>query len=231
MRPVTRGAAPNTYTAYKQAFNDLVTRMGRYCSYCERFLPTSLAVEHVVPKSLDPALETAWDNFLLGCTNCNSVKLAQPTNQRDFLWPDRDNTFRAYEYAAGGYVRVMPGLTRAVKSKAVKLMSLVGLERHPDSGPPAPAAGDQRWMQRDEIWKLAERCRDRITRLDAVGCGDEGRAFTLELAQARGFFSVWLTVFSADTAMLNLLISGFPGTTPECFDASGKAIKRQGGRI
>jgi hypothetical protein len=64
-----------------------------------------------------------------------------------------------------------------------------------------------------------------------VGCGDEGRAFTLELAQARGFFSVWLTVFSADTAMLNLLISGFPGTTPECFNSSGKALKRPGGRI
>jgi 5-methylcytosine-specific restriction endonuclease McrA len=78
MRPVTRGAAPRAYTAYSQAIGDLEDRLGIYCSYCERRLPVSLAVEHVVPKSLEPTLETCWDNFLLGCTNCNSVKLARP---------------------------------------------------------------------------------------------------------------------------------------------------------
>src|SRR5262245_42153433 len=110
MRPVNRGAAPRTYTTYGQAIGDLESRLGLYCSYCERRLPTSLAVEHVVPKSLNKKLETSWDNFLLGCTNCNSVKLAQPTNKRDFLWPDLDNTLAAFTYSAGGFVAVEGGL-------------------------------------------------------------------------------------------------------------------------
>ena len=148
MRPVTRGAAPRAYTAYGQAIGDLEDRLGIYCSYCERRLPTSLAVEHVVPKSLEAALETLWDNFLLGCTNCNSVKAAQATNKRDFLWPDVDNTLVAFTYSAGGFVDVSTGLTAAVKRKASNLMKFVGLDRHEAGGRPKPAGRDKRWQQR-----------------------------------------------------------------------------------
>ena len=78
MRPVERGTAPRTYSQYSDAIGDLEERLGTYCSYCERRLPISLAVEHVVPKDLHPELKTEWTNFLLGCTNCNSVKADQP---------------------------------------------------------------------------------------------------------------------------------------------------------
>ena len=74
MRPVSRGAAPRTYSSYGDAIGDLEDRLGIYCSYCERRLPVSLAVEHMAPKSLHPDRELEWKNFLLGCTNCNSVK-------------------------------------------------------------------------------------------------------------------------------------------------------------
>lgn len=61
MRPVERGDAPRIYRRYGDAIGDLEERLGTYCSYCERRLPVSLAVEHVVPKSLVP--KEVW-NYL-----------------------------------------------------------------------------------------------------------------------------------------------------------------------
>lgn len=139
MRPVERGAAPRTYTRYGDAIGDLETRLGIYCSYCERRLPTSLAVEHVVPKSVDRALETEWTNFLLGCTNCNSVKGDQPVTVDDFLWPDRDNTFLAFRYTKGGFVHLADDLSKAQENKAQALLDLVGLQRHQAPGWDHPA--------------------------------------------------------------------------------------------
>lgn len=233
MRPVTRGPAPRVYTAYKQAFNDLVARMGRYCSYCERELPASLAVEHVVPKSLDPAKETDWDNFLLGCTNCNSVKLAQPTTMRDFLWPDRDNTLRAYDYSQGGFVTVASGLTATMSRKADKLMTLVGLDRHQDASYPRPASGDQRWLQREEAWTLAEECQSDLTDTLANAPASEAivRGLIVKIAINKGFFSVWMTVFAGDAVMRADLVQAFTGTAADCFDAQMAAVKRPGGRV
>lgn len=84
MRPLDKGAVPRAgdgairFGHYSDAHPHLVERLGDYCSYCERRLPASLAVEHVQPKSHVPELETSWDNFLLACTNCNSVKGSKP---------------------------------------------------------------------------------------------------------------------------------------------------------
>lgn len=94
MRPIERGAAPRAYARYADAIGDLENRLGRYSSYCERRLPTSLAVEHVAPKSLHRNRERDWGNFLLGCANCNSIKGNQDVAEDDVLWPDRHNTMR-----------------------------------------------------------------------------------------------------------------------------------------
>lgn len=92
MRPVTRGprplnpdGTPKTYATYGAARRDLIECMGQYCSYCNQKLPASLAIEHVQPKALVPALRLEWDNFLLGCTNCNSTKSDNPVDLRDFI--------------------------------------------------------------------------------------------------------------------------------------------------
>ena len=87
MRPVQRGACPQdadgndvAFTEYMQARRALIERLGECCSYCEMQLDASLAVEHVQPKKPPgaaaalPERELAWGNFLLGCTNCNSIK-------------------------------------------------------------------------------------------------------------------------------------------------------------
>ena len=228
MRPVTRGPAPRTYTTYGQAIGDLESRLGIYCSYCERRLPASLAVEHVVPKSLAPALETTWDNFLLGCTNCNSVKLAQPTNKRDFLWPDIDNTLRAYTYTAGGFIQVTAGLNAPQKKKATKLMTLVGLDRHAAGGHPAPAPRDKRWQQREEVWQTALRCRDNLALLGSI---KPARDLVLDAAVGYGFFSIWMTVFAHDATIKQSLIERFTGTAADCFNANLDPQARPGGRL
>src|SRR5579863_9385903 len=102
MRPVVRGDSPqaNDYEDYRDAFPDLAARIGRFCSYCERRIATSLAVEHIQPKGV-PAyqhLEGRWDNFLMGCVNCNSTKGDEDVILSEVLLPDRDNTAAAYVY-------------------------------------------------------------------------------------------------------------------------------------
>lgn len=228
MRPITRGTAPRTYRAYGDAIGDLEERLGIYCSYCERRLPTSLAVEHVVPKSLEPALETSWDNFLLGCTNCNSVKLAQPTNQRDFLWPDLDNTLAAFTYSEGGFVDVTTTLTPGLRRKAAKLMNLVGLDRHRATNRPRPAARDKRWQQRIDVWNAAVLAR---TRLAELGDAPAAQDLVLEAAVGYGFFSVWMTVFAGHAGIRQRLIERFVGTAVDCFDAAYALQRRPGGRL
>lgn len=228
MRPVTRGAAPRAYTAYGQAIGDLEDRLGIYCSYCERRLPTSLAVEHVVPKSLEPALETSWENFLLGCTNCNSVKGAQPSNKHAFLWPDLDNTLAAFTYSEGGFVDVRSGLTKTLKGKANKLMKLVGLDRHEADGRLKPAGRDKRWQQRIDAWNAAVLAR---TRLAELGDVPAARDLVLEVAVGYGFFSVWMTVFANHAGLRQALVQRFVGTAADCFDANFALQKRPGGRL
>ena len=52
MRVIDRGMSPLAadYENYRDAFPELVARLGFYCSYCERRIPTNLAVEHIQPK-------------------------------------------------------------------------------------------------------------------------------------------------------------------------------------
>lgn len=72
---------------YREAFNDLTSMLGRYCSYCELLENSSaLAVEHVVPKAPYPTKCVDWNNFLLSCPNCNSVKLSKPKREDAKRW-------------------------------------------------------------------------------------------------------------------------------------------------
>jgi hypothetical protein len=64
---------------YPQAGIPLTVAIGSFCSYCESYSTGGLHVEHVVPKSPFVALEIDWDNFLLACPPCNSIKSNRPT--------------------------------------------------------------------------------------------------------------------------------------------------------
>jgi uncharacterized protein (TIGR02646 family) len=228
MRPVDRGLAPRSYQQYEEAIEDLTAQLGKYCSYCERYIPIGLAVEHVLPKSLYPELKTTWTNFLLGCTNCNSVKGAQDIGIDDSLWPDRDNPLLAIVYTKGGFVTLSNGLNAVQKSKAQTLLDLVGLQRHPAASGTKPAPRDKRWRDREEIWKAAERCRENLGK---SGRTKEARELVLEVAKGYGFFSVWMTVFENYPDVKKELIKSFPGTATVCFNRNGKPLNRPGGSV
>jgi len=220
MRPVDRGGCPQdkqgqdiSFSEYKQARRELIRRLGEYCSYCEMHLDASLAVEHVQPKKPPGALavmpdrELAWDNFLLACTNCNSTKGDTDVVLDDYLWPDRDDTFHTLRYGVGGVVDGTPGLNKA---KAHLLIKLVGLHKQADTA----EASDRRWMNRREAWDMAVRAKDRLARCTC----DEMREQIVETVQAKGFWSVWMTVFADVPEMVDRLLVALPGTQIDHFN-------------
>lgn len=228
MRPVERGNAPRSYSHYGDAIGDLKERLGRYCSYCERRLPTSLAVEHVAPKSLYPDRATDWNNFLLSCNNCNSVKGNRDVPDDRTLWPDQHNTVLALAYSKEGFVRVAEKLDPDLKKRATALIDLVGLDRHGKKGWPEPTRGDERWKDRERNWAAAEICR---TSFKKLGRSEAALDIVLEAAKGYGFFSVWLIVFREYPAVKQALIEAFPGTAASCFDGQGNPIPRPGSVI
>jgi hypothetical protein len=228
MRPIARGAAPAVYGRYQDAIGDLEDCFGCYCSYCERRFPALLAVEHVSPKSSDTARATDWTNFLLGCVNCNSTKGDTPTNDQDFLWPDKDNTLKAIEYKAGGLVEPSPAVDGHIVPKAAALISLVGLDRHPGQPPDKqPTARDRRYAEREEKWQLAQQMRAMLARND----NSDFRETLVKLAKESGFFSIWIAAFHDDLDMRRRLVDAHIGTAMDCFEGDWTLKNRLGGHI
>lgn len=227
MRPVEKGAAPAAaYATYAAALPDLEQRIGRYCSYCERYIATNLAVEHLQPKSQVPVLALAWTNFLVACVNCNSCKGKTAINVADFLWPDSDNTLRAFEYSEGGVVAAHAMLSPALRAKAHASATLVGLDRVPGAAVP-PTQSDLRWLKRFETWRKANCALRRLEQNDIT----ELREQIVDTALATGLFSIWWTVFSADADMRRRLRHAFPGTCTNSFDMAGNLQARAGGQL
>lgn len=213
MRPVRRGASPigGDFSDFHDAKPWLVERLGSYCSYCERRMPTSLAVEHIRPQKLHPELERKWDNFLLSCVNCNSTKLHKKVVAAEVFLPDRDNTFSAFTYLSNGEVASNAFAASESRAMADKLLSIIGLNtllQHRDSG--------GRVKGRAEVWAIAEVAKtDFQANADNPGVANQ----IVENARANGFFSIWMAVFADYPAMTNRFIDAFPGTRESgCFD-------------
>lgn len=232
MRPVYRGNSPvdkdgnaKQYTKYTSARKDLVSRLGEYCSYCEMELDTSLAVEHIRPKTHHPALELSWDNFLLACTNCNSTKGDKDPNPNDILWPHIDNTFNAFTYGLEGRVKPSEGLDAILRKKAVDTIALMGLAATPNT----QQASDRRWLNRQEAWQEATLSKADLAEADSPAM----RRQIIRTAKAKGYWSIWMTIFSDDPDMLQRLIdiNNFPGTAQGCFDDNGSALPRPNGKL
>ncbi len=230
MRPVLRGADPGPFAQYIDAAAPLAAQFGRYCSYCERYIETNLAVEHVRPKDTNPALKLSWTNFLLACGNCNSCKGGAAITLSNYIWPDSDNTLRAFIYRQG-IVEVANSLDPNVHPLAVALHQLVGLDKDP--GNPnldrRPTRKDLRWKSRQDTWDLAQASREDLAQPNADT--PQMRAQIARTALARGGFGIWHTVFQGDCEMLGRLINAFPGSAIDCFDIHGSVCKRPGGRL
>lgn len=220
MRPVFRDASPRDgdYEEYRDSFPDLVGRIGSYCSYCERRIATNLAVEHIQPKSLPAYAHLAgrWDNFLLGCVNCNSTKQDKDVGLAHALLPDRDNTAAAFDYVMDGTISVQAGLPDATKAMASATLALVGLDKRVSAVMDSNGrlVATDRVAQRMEAWLTAQSSRDDLL-------ANPTEAFRRQVARtalACGFFSIWMAVFADDIAVRRLLIAEFRGTATDCFD-------------
>lgn len=225
MRPVNKGGATQrTYKTYQEARPELLERLGQYCSYCEIRLESALAVEHVLPKEKYPQLELDWDNFLLACSNCNSTKGERDLIITDYLWPHLDNTFRAIQYSDGGIVSPAMGLPADIENKADATIKLTGLDKTPLNN---PTASDRRWQNRRETWDIAHQCKKKLASNNTPQMKD----LIVELCKAKGYWSIWMTVFQGDDDMLQRFINAFPGTCCACFiPITHTPIARQGGQ-
>jgi len=232
MRPVAKGPTPSeasgaavTFAHYRDARDPLIARIGDYCSYCEVALHGTIHVEHVRPKTHNPGLERAWDNFLLACDNCNSVKGDENIDVEMYLWPDKDNTARPFIYEVDRAPIVGGALTADERTLAEATLQLTGLDREPLH--PELSARDRRWLKRREVWGVALIEYRKIQRRNT----EEQRDSTLQVAIARGFWSVWMTVFADDEDMRNRLRQWFPGTAPDCFGQQMQFLRRVGGKL
>lgn len=230
MRPVRRGASPQShdFAYFRDAFAELMARLGPYCSYCERRIATQLAVEHIQPKDIPKyePLEGRWENFLLACVNCNSTKGHKDVVLANVLLPDRDNTFVAFTYAQDGTVGVDGALSSIEASKARATLAIVGLDK------PIAQALDangklvaiDRVSQRMEAWILAQTSKDD---LDKEPKSKALRSQIVRTAVENGFFSIWMAAFASDADMLGRLIDAFVGTRGSaCFDPATSAPVR-----
>ena len=229
MRPVLRGKSPQVgdFDPYTGAKPSLISRLGMYCSYCERKIVTQLAVEHIIPKNGphgDPRLKGRWDNFLLGCVNCNSTKSDKKVDLGKVFLPDRDNTFTVFTYSADGKIKISAGLKKKTTDMARAILSITGLDKAmsvtTDENDRLIAL--DRVSQRMETWGMAEDVKQEIRQNPGnMLVVDSG----IRLALASGFFSIWMTVFANDQLMRNRLIDAFPGTrASKCFDARGQPV-------
>lgn len=201
-----------SYSPYDTAKMPLLGNLGWYCSYCEGCkMPSEMAVEHIEPKGADGD-ETNWENFIVSCNVCNSIKGHPVIHLENFHWPHINNTYRDFIYTAGGAVFLNPELDEDEKAKAKNLYDLIKLGAYPGNTV-KPTSKDYRWRQRLETWTEAERLRDK---LDA-GTADVDEI--IRMARKFGYWSVWFTVFKGYDEVRKRLISDFRGTCSTCFDA------------
>lgn len=223
MRPVRRDASPRTtdFQDYKKAKPFLISRLGNYCSYCERPIVTMLAVEHIQPKADNryPALIGRWENFLLACTNCNSTKLDKDVILLEVLLPDRDNTFAAFSYSADGKVEARSGMSPVVIIMAERTLGLVGLNKpiSEEIDENGKMVAIDRVSQRMEAWMIAEDSKNDVGEDPA---SQAIRRCVIRTAVSTGFFSIWMKVFDGDVDIQRRLVNAFPGTeSSACFES------------
>lgn len=227
MRPIDRGPTPLDdsgqpiqFTNYQDAREPLIQRIGEYCSYCEMHRPDGPDIEHVQPKSNNPALEKEWNNFLLGCRNCNSIKGNTPIQIGDYFWPDVHNTFLLLKYLVDLPPQPSENLSSDQVNKVLAIIQLTGLDRLP--GHPKYSPKDRRWLKRHEAWSTAQQSLENLHKNDT----EFMRQQIILTAKECGFWSVWMIVFHDDPDMRCRLIDVFPGTARNCFDKQGNPVPR-----
>lgn len=232
MRPVNKGKCPQVNGKDKIVKNyrdwraDLIARLGSYCCYCNIPLSESPQVEHVVPvnpragESGGQLLE--WENLLLSCGACNRAKSNKAVNETSYYLPDKHNTFLAFGFTIIKHNSpfykeaciITAGSEGVVnKEKAAATIKLLAL----DSTRSTQRVTDLRWKFRYEAWLTVS-----IWRSNWDAWGKERSRDFLELledsARAKGFFSIWYSIFEDVPEVKSVLLNAFPGTDENSFE-------------
>ena len=210
MRSLNKGAHPQSsdgtlvnFARHKDAAPYLIDKIGKFCSYCERHIPSNLAVEHVVAKLHAPQLERDWNNLLLACGNCNSHKGTKTQQRTDSLWPDEDDTFNAFVYSATGSITVSEHLDDVQKSRAFMLLKTTGLDKTLDK----TSSADDRAKDRRERWEKALVAKRLLAQNQSITSAQQ-----LLSLMVTDSYSVWMAVFQDAPDFHAAIQNKFPGT-------------------
>jgi len=222
MRPVNKGTVPidennneKVYTAYRQAKDDLISRLDSFCSYCEMNIENQPDIEHVCPKSKNPTLETDWNNFLLACKTCNIIKDNNNENRDGYIFPDTHNTSFLYLYSINN-VEIKNTLDDEVKDVATKTFNLVKLNRKLDTS----NRTDDRARARNNSWEKAQEALRDLLELPTH------TAMIRQTARScNGFFSMWLQVFQDYPKVKQAILENVKGSRIECYDENSNPIE------
>jgi len=231
MRPVDKGGTPyDRISKYQEAEPYLEKRIGAYCSFCEMRVNNALAVEHKESKNSGGAL-TDWSNLLLSCVYCNSRKL-EKIRKGDldrWLWPDQHNTFLAFTYEDAlpkvneSYLRTV---SEDVLMRARTTMEDLALDYRPKSADKKKYR-DKRWQHRFRALTIAEDYKNSWSKNRESEYEEEQLRNIRYTAEQSGFFSVWMMVFRDEPKVKKVLLDAFAGTSKECFDENGIAVRRK----
>jgi hypothetical protein len=239
MRPVTKSSPidnagnPLEIVPHDAAKADLCIELGTFCSFCEKYNSRSaLHVEHIFAKGaidihgtlIYDHLKHRWDNFLLACVNCNSIKSNKDIAISNPYMPHLNNLLRFIEVTQGGLVKIKNGVAGVDLTRANAFIELVGLDRVP--GHPRYSDKDDRWDNRLKVYDIASRQLKKYTLVNPA----TDLETIIDLAKTNGYFSIWYYIFGAFDDVKRALINGaidqngvlirpFPGTHHPSFDA------------
>lgn len=205
MRPFDKGIAPKTYTNYGDARHDLANVIGYFCSYCEMATWNMIEVEHIHPVN-NGGNPLSWDNFLLSCKYCNTIKSDNNQNRQGYIWPDTDNTDLAFVYDEVNIISPKVGLSNTVNQAALATIQLMGLNRAPHL-PNQPTEADTRWRSKMEAWDKAKRSLNNWNNNPSPEMAE-----TIAMTTTGGHFSIWCTVFQNHPQVINAIIAEHPST-------------------
>ena len=228
MRPINQGGKPDKHvTQYRDYFDDIKTRIGRYCSYCERRMPDGeLHIEHVRPKSMSEEYKLCWHNLLLACFTCNSKKDKCDTNLRnvndlnidEYAFPHIYDTYHLIDYPAPTYMPVCSPIARPeYKLKVEKLFGLLQMENN-------AGRTEEELMEENGIPSLRISAGISASELrkdlgdtpsdEAIVCAQKKIAREIERF---GFWSVWMKEFEGIQTIRDFLLDIIPGTEKHYF--------------
>lgn len=227
MRPVDKGMQHKTYERYQDASKDLTNRLGFMCSYCEMNISNLPAVEHVKPKSKNPALKNKWSNFLISCTYCNSAKSDRNDDRKGYFFPDECNTAYIFRWSKDKVVEPNASLSISEKLIAENTIDLLKLNLTSLQARKLNRKTNRENL-REQAWSTAELQLDYFKQICSVlAKKDNADELIRKCAKSIAVgidhhVSIYMKVFEDEPVMLNEIINCSKGIRKSCFQADGK---------